>query len=266
VPTRVRFDAPARDFPCQMLPSLRHFAAVSQGPARWLCGLLLLIALAAGVRPARAQFSPAPDELTVFVYSLRNQPGSEAVAVVQSLLSARGSVQFQPEANNIVVRDTLSVASRVALALQNFDHPVQELRLEVKIIQAGPAQVSGDPLGLPLGLLRRLSELFKFESYRLAASVDVDTREGVEVHHQVGKEYLLSFRVGTVLEDRRIRLSGFRLARVSAAPGARPLLATNLTPWLDQTTVLGLAQEEGAPSALLVAITCRKAQPEPGPH
>ena len=227
---------------------------------------LALLALLASAAAAQAQFSPSADKLSVYVYTLRHQPASEAMALVSALLSARGTLELQAERNNIVVRDTLAVVSRVALALQGFDHPVEKLRLEVKIIRAGPPQVSGQPTGLPSGLLRRLSELFRYESYSLEAEVELAIQEGVEVSHQIGDEFLLSFRVGTVLEDRRIRLSGFRLTRVTAAPSARPLVATNLTPWLDQTTIVGLAKEEGARSALMVAVTCRKAQAETGPH
>ena len=229
-------------------------------------GLLGLLVFAAGAAGADAQFSPAPTPLSVYVYTLRHQPASEAMALVGSLLSVRGSVELQAENNNIVVRDTLSVVSRVAVALQAFDHPVEKLRLEIKIIRAGPSQVADQDTGLPVSLLLKLSELFRYEAYSLEAAVELEAEEGVEISHQVGKEFLLKFRVGTILEDRRIRLAGFRLARATASPTDRPLVATNLTPWLDQTTIVGLAQEEGSRSPLLVAVTCRRARPETGPH
>lgn len=235
--------------------------------ARRLLGLALAAVLTTvGTGPGGAQVSPVPnsvDDLRVLVFPLRYQPGNEALAMVGTLLSPRGTVEFDAQGNRIVVRDILAVLSRVAPALENFDHPLEDLRLEVKVIQAGPRQVGEHDTGLSPGLMRELSKLlagYQFESYQLMAFVDLLAKEGAEVRHQIGNQFHISFRVGTVLQDRRLRLANFRVARATAAPGARPLLATNLTPWLDQTMILGLAKEEGSRSALLVAVTCRKAK------
>jgi hypothetical protein len=238
----------------------------------WLAGLVLAASLAAaGAAPAGSQVSGEPahgvDELRVLEYPLRYQPGGEALAMVRTLLSPRGSVEFQAAGNRIVVRDILVVLSRVAPALQNFDHPLEDLRLEVKIIQAGPRQVGEHDPGLSPGLMRELSKVlvgYQFESYQLMAFVDLLAKEGAEVQHQIGNQFRISFRVGTVLQDRRLRLSNFRVARATSTPAERPLLSTNLTPWLDHTMILGLAKEEGSRSALLVAVTCRKAKMQAG--
>ena len=240
--------------------------------ARGLFGLLLAVGLmAVGTGPARAQVSgevpDGVDELRLLVFPLRHQPGTEALAMVRTLLSPRGSVEFQASDNRLVVRDILAVLSRVAPALQNFDHPLEDLRLEVKIIQAGPRQVGEHDPGLSPGLMRELSRVlvgYQFESYQLMAFVDLLAKEGAEVQHQIGNQFRISFRVGTVLQDRRLRLSNFRVSRAASAPAERPLLATNVTPWLDQTMILGLAKEEGSRSALLVAVTCRKARVQAG--
>ena len=239
----------------------------SPARARRLLGLALAALLAtAGVGPAAAQVSGIPsgiDDLRLLVFPLRYQPGNEALAMVGTLLSPRGTVEFDARSNRIVVRDNLAVLSRVAPALANFDHPLEDLRLEVKIIQAGPRQVGEHDTGLSPGLMRELSKLlvhYQFESYQLMAFVDLLAKEGAEVQHQIGNQFRISFKVGTVLQDRRLRLANFRVARATAAPAERPLLATNLTPWLDKTMILGLAKEEGSRSALLVAVTCRKAK------
>ena len=239
-------------------------------------GSLVLAAVLAvlGSGAASSQISPATpvhgvDELRLLEFPLRHQPGTEALAMVGTMLSPRGTVEFDAQANRMVVRDILAVLSRVALALQNFDHPIEDLRVEVKIIQAGPRQVGERDSGLSPGLMRELSKVligYQFESYQLVAFVDLLAREGAEVQHQIGNQFRISFRVGTVLQDRRLRLSNFRVARAAAVPPERPLLATNLTPWLDQTMILGLAKEEGSRSALLVAVNCRKARTQAGPR
>ena len=75
--------------------------------------------------------------------------------------------------------------------------------------------------------------------------------------YELGPEYQVSFRFGTLLENQRVKLSNFRIARrVEGRPEAT-LLQTNLNLRLDQMTSLGLAKSEESREALMVVLTLR---------
>ena len=116
-------------------------------------------------------------ELVVNVYRLEHQPASEAWALLQPLLSARGTVELQPGGNTIVVRDIQAALDRIVPELRGFDHAPRPMRLRVQIVQAFQGTAAAAPLGttgrLSPELVRRLRELLRYDSYVLNACVIV---------------------------------------------------------------------------------------------
>lgn len=210
---------------------------------------------------------PAPgveaEELILHAYTLKHQPAREALPLVEPLLSKRGTVELQPGDNTLVIRDTLAALSAIVPVLRRFDHPARPVRVEVILVEANRAPVSGvPPSTLPEALVRRLRSLLPFTFYHVLAQAQLDSREGEEVTYEMGEGYTVSFRLGTLLEDRRLKLHGFRITRQvpgnPVGPQRRQLIHTNLNLWLDQTMNLVLARSEESASALMVVLTCRK--------
>jgi hypothetical protein len=192
---------------------------------------------------------------------LQHQPVGEALLLVRPLLSARGSVELLTESNTLVVRDVASALARVLPVVHAFDHPISALKIEIQIIQAGnTAEVpsKGGPAIAP-DLQQRLRKLLRFDNFQLMAKTQFLAREGEPVAYQIG-DFGLSFRLGTVVESQRVKLHGFRMVREPGRPNEKQLIHSNLNPWLDQTTILGLASDESAGRALMVVVTCTKEQ------
>ena len=100
------------------------------------------------------------------------------------------------------------------------------------------------------------------------ARADLTSREGESVTSTLGDRFEVSFKAGSVDDDGRLRLEGFRIVPVSANKGPRyeaaplepgqrrepePMFHATLNLWLDQPLTLIVAQEE----SLVVAVTCR---------
>lgn len=229
-------------------------------PRLALAGVLGLLAILAPFAAAMAQDGEAeagrPGPLVLHAYTLRYQPASEAVALIFELLSERGTVELQPGGNTVVIRDTRPALQRILPVLTAFDHPAREVRLDVQIVRAtaGPGGV-GTASGLPESLVRRLRELLRYQSFDLVATASLVTMEGEEVTYEIGQEYAVTFRTGTLMDDQRIKLQGFRLDRRRAGEEGGALVETNLNLWPAEPMVLGLARKESSDSALMVVLT-----------
>ncbi len=244
---------------------------------RFVAGLLWAVALplvwsapgfaqTAG-KPAVRQRAGSP--LSLHAYTFVHQPASEALSLVHPLLSARGTVELQPADNTIVIRDTRAVIARIMPRLREFDHPVRSLAVEVMIVRSSRAVMSSPVThsDLPPDLTRRLRSLLPYEIYELAARADLATSEGQAVAYDLGSDFQVSFRVGTVHSDRSIRLAEFLVRRAGRSPGtagrAKPLIFTNLNLALDQNISLALAKSEESREALMIVLTVRAVDREP---
>lgn len=233
--------------------------------------LMLLLAARAEAqqRPSRPSVSPVPEQeetarddqqrLALHAYAMRHRPLAEAAELVRPMLSRAGSIELQPSRGTLVVRDTVASLSRIAPALRAFDRPLEPLDVEVLVVRALAAgeRPSAAPR-VPPDLERNLRALLRYERYELVAEAYLRSREGEEVTYELSGGFEVSFRVGSVIQDRRVRLSGFQVARAGADEDAPPLIHTNLNVWLDRTLTLGLARTEESSSALMVAVTCRR--------
>ncbi|HXU45785.1 MAG TPA: hypothetical protein VN783_09675 [Thermoanaerobaculia bacterium] len=204
------------------------------------------------------------ERLSLLGFTFRHQPSGEALALVQPMLSSRGTVELQA-GNKMVVHDARVILARILPMLREFDHPVRALDLEVMVVKASRAVMS-PPVShsdLPPDLTRRLRSLLPYDIYELSAQAQLATYEGQEVAYEIGPDYQVSFRVGTVLADRRVRLAGFQMRRSpkgSSVVRPKPLLFTNLNLALDQTMSLGLAKSEESREALMIVLTLRGAE------
>ncbi len=215
---------------------------------------------------------PAGPGLALHAYTFVHQPASEALAWVHPLLSERGTVELQPAGNTMVIRDSRAVIARIMPMLREFDHPIRPLSVEVMIVKASRAVLS-PPVShsdLPPDLTRRLRSLLPYEIYDLAARAELSTAEGESVAYDLGHEFQVSFRVGTVHSDRRVRLAEFLVRRSGRAAGgsvtagrSKPLIFTNLNLALDQNVSLALAKSEESREALMIVLTVRAIGREP---
>lgn len=223
--------------------------------ASFLTAVFLVSALA-----AQAQ---APNQPSLHAYALKHRRAGEAIALVSPLLSPNGTVELQPGSNTLVIRDTMAALNRIIPVLRSFDHPARPLTLELYIVRASRSQVSPaiPRSDLPDPLTRRLRSLLTYDIYEVQAQAQLASLEGQSVTYALAEDYKVSFRLGTVFGDQRVKLSDFRIVRRTdrRAPGAA-LIHTNLNLRLDQTMSLGLARSESSPEALMVVLTLRNGE------
>jgi hypothetical protein len=204
--------------------------------------------------------------LEVYAHTLRYRDASLAASVVRHRLSPRGTVEVQPSANTIVVRDIPSILERVKVEITEFDQPPFSVRLEMRVVKAGPKAVVSPPLPegseLPPAILAKLQSLLRYESYRVLAEASVSSLEGEAVDYSLGPEYSVSFTLGSVLAERRLHMEDFRIVeRLSSDKGRgldpKQLFHADLNLWMDRPFTLVLTRDDARQEALLVAITGR---------
>jgi hypothetical protein len=227
----------------------------------WTYGPAPTLAAQAGQQPRDAA------ELVLHAYTLRYQQALEAIPLIQPLLTARGTLELQPGGNTLVIRDTAAALARIVPVLHAFDHPAQPLKVEILIVRASRAAMVSPQVSrsdLPEPLTRRLRELLPYEIYELQAQANLGSQEGQAVAYELGDDYVVSFRLGTLMEAKRIRLANFEVSRRAAKSRATvPLVHTSLNLCLDQTMSLGLARSEGSRDALIIVVTVHHGDPRP---
>ncbi len=228
---------------------------------------LLAIGWPALVLAAPQSSTGASPPLVVHAYTLEHQPAVEAIGLIHPLLTKRGAVELQPGGNTLVIRDTAAVVRQAVALLADFDHPTSPIHLEIKIVRAGLGTAEPEAnRGLSPALLSRLRDLLRYQNYRLLADASIVAREAEEVAYRVGDDYRVSFRMGTLMADRRIKLHGFQVAHQLGNPEPKELIHTNLNLWLSKPMILGLAKEEASKEALMVILTCNLERPAVRPE
>ncbi|MEM8994940.1 MAG: secretin N-terminal domain-containing protein [Acidobacteriota bacterium] len=229
---------------------------------------LVVVALAALVAPAATAES---GELQILAYSLKHRPVSEALALVRPLLTTRGTVEEQRRGNTLVVRDEAAVLKRVGRALSSFDVPPKDMRLHIQVVQAGPhlkSVVSPPVQAVSAGSLSpelesRLRGVLRYEDYRVLAQADVPSKEGQGVNYSLGDEYQVSYRLGQVIGERRLKLEDFRIKKRTPSTNKgrqlepRELYHATFNLWLEKPFMLVITQDPGRQEALLIAISAR---------
>jgi hypothetical protein len=226
----------------------------------------LLAVLAAPSAPISAQMIRQEGELVLHAFTLRNRAATEAIQIVSPMLTKRGTVELQPATNTLVIRDTAAALGQIIPALRRYDRPSRPLSLDIYIVRATRSSISGAPgqSDLPEPLTRRLRALLPYDNYYGQAQARLSSREGEAVTYALGGEYEVSFRLGTIAEGQRVRLSDFRIVRRAEVrrTGASLIHTTLILP-LEQTTSFVLARNEGSHEALMVVLTLRQGRERP---
>ncbi len=246
-------------------PDLKLRGMLSSVAVVWL--------LLAAVSPLAATPPPASEsDLRVYAHTLRHRSTQEALVRIRPLLSPGGTVEEQPRDNTLVIRDSQTAIDQIASVLESFDLPPEELRVDIQVVRAGPKRSgisppSPEPVGEELApeLVAKLRDLLRYDDYRVMAKAGMTSKEGEEVTYSLGQGYKVSFRLGTVISDKRLKLQGFRVFKQHDNPANKgrrlepeQLFHATLNVWLDRPFNLVLAQDDSSKEALMVTISCRR--------
>lgn len=235
-------------------------------PRHIFTALALALWFSVGLTPmaqaqAGEQATPAP--LEVYVHTLSHRDARIAAGIITQKLSPRGTVEVQPGANTVVVRDIPTILHRVKADLREFDRPPAGVRLELRVVKAGPPPVISPPVAdrdeLPADLLAKLQALLRYDSYEVLAHAAVTSKEGEAVDYSLGPDYSVSFKLGSLHSGRKLRMEDFRIVeRLSSEKGRgvepKELFQADLNVWLDRPFTLVLTRDEQRKEALLVAL------------
>jgi len=233
---------------------------VAAARALRLGGALLAVALLLLAPAARAE--AAQPELVMHVYQLQHQSASEAMGIVVPLLSSRGTVQVRPGDNTLVVRDTVDALQKIMPIIYSFDHPSRSVDIQLWLVRATvTGGVSPEPpppplKPLPADLVGSLRKSFHYQEYALVGSSSVSALEGEKVTFEVAKDFIVRFRLGTVVGEQRLRLSDFEVMLETATGAPQSLLKSQLNLWLQRTMAMGLTAGQDSGTALLVVVRC----------
>ena len=256
--------SPRPAVPCPRLAVARRPARCRLLPLAALATLLLAVPVTAQQAAPADQEKAGPSarpELAVHVFQLRHQPVAEALALVLPLLSPHGSVEVRQAANTLVVRDQLAALAKIVPVLRSFDHEARPLDVTISILEARPRDTvspATPPAGSATGVLARLRAHLPYEHYELVAESHTAGTEGETVGFDLSSGWQIRFRLGTVLGERRVRLSQFEMSRQRLGIW-KPLLRSNLNVWLGKPHVLVLTADAESPNALVVVVECRLA-------
>ncbi len=245
-----------------------HIQPPSNRRARTRVALSLVAVVLMAFAPAGSLLAEsASDAREVHAFTLENQPASEALVLVRRLLSDDGTVELQPRENTVVVRDRRSVLDRLTPLIEAFDHPKIDLRFEIHLLRAG-GEAGEAP---PSEVVEKLERYLRYDAYHVLGSAGVTSREGGRVTYDLGDDYQVSFRPGTMVAGRSLKLHDFQItkrsprlvaanANKSRQPQPEQLIQTNLNLWREKQFIMVLSQDAGSEEELMIAI---KFRPDP---
>ena len=225
-----------------------------------ITSVFALVCLAvAGVAVAQAP-RPEDDPLKVLVFTFEHQSSEDALGEIRPLFSDQGTLELGPSQDTVVLRDHSGELESILRALRDFDHPRQQIRLEVQLLKAYRAPFSPIRLadGVSKELVSRLSSMLRYDGYESLSEAGFLSREGEEVAYDFGDDLSLDFRIGTIVQQDRLALKEFRVRRPSDSGEWVAVLRANLVLRLGQTLALVLLRDETAASAIVIAVTCHR--------
>lgn len=231
-----------------------------------LCSVLVLVTcfVLVAVSPAIAA-QDRVETLLLESFRFEHQPASEALSLIEPLLSSRGTVSVDREKNTVLVRDHPSVVGQMRPLLEEFDHPRRLFRLEVYLLEARrggsqPQEIEKSRRArseLPADIADSLGDLLAFRHYESLGSASVVVREGQTVVRDVGALHQLSFRAGTILLGQRLPLHSFEL-RGERSPGKqRRLFHADLNLKSDKALLLTVSADRQSQSGVVLALQWR---------
>jgi type II secretory pathway component HofQ len=128
----------------------------------------------------------------VAVIKVQYRRAAELVPVVQSMLSAGGSVTVSQRVNSLVIVDSPEAIRRVHAFLEQFDKPVEQVRIHVRFNTAGSDEESA------------IAARGRYSKDKVSVAVGGKKKDGVDIS----------------LEDRELRRSSTSSAFVVAMSGS----------------------------------------------
>jgi len=227
-----------------------------------ILALVLALTLTGPAAIVQAQTSGSDGtDLVVEAMTLRYRNAAQAIQLVHPLLSGRGTVELQPGGNTLVLRDVPRAIERIMPLLREFDQPANLVTVRVQIVSAS-SEAGGSQVGpnLPAAMMKRLHGMLRYENYSLLAMTEFAVQEGLDAAYELSNEYRVDFRLGRLLEDRRVSLEGFKISRRLAGGEMGSLIHTNLNLNLGRPMILGLAKSESSDRALMVIVECQQGE------
>ncbi|MCY3927303.1 MAG: hypothetical protein OXG81_03395 [Acidobacteria bacterium] len=208
---------------------------------------LLLSAAGAAQQEAETQVRHA--------FTLQHQRADDALEWMQGEMSPHGTIELQRATNTLVLRDARSVLEHLLALLRDFDHPRRQVELHIFILEAS-RRGQGDPRSeLPAELIDELGDWLAFTSYRQLGEGRFEAMEGEDVRFDIGTEFRIGFRVGTVLLDRRLKLYGVEVDRSRGDSLGERIFNGHVNVWVGKPLVLAISSRDSADSGLVVAVT-----------
>jgi Bacterial type II/III secretion system short domain len=230
--------------------------------------LALLLAAPLSAQPPRQSNDP----VSVGVFVLKYRRVEDAIRVLSPLLERSGSITVQPRTQTITVAAPVRDLERVQELLKQFDVPLRQYRVEVRIFRttadgSGSRSPGPSPL-VPKEMKRALHVGELLNGTTLVDSVQWSGVEGAEFSSTLGKIYRLTFRLEPG-GDQEVRFRDLSLARLrkqgQKAPDWEPLISTTMTTRLGQTTVVGASSAETSKRALILVFRVGDAGAAGGP-
>lgn len=246
--------------------------------------LLCLIGLA----PAGAAFAAAPAQggasdaaLVTRTFTVNYRPVDEVVALIQPVVSDRGSYAVQPRIKSVTVTDTADRLDRIRDLIAGFDLPPRSINLVIQIMRAvegappGGAKPPARRMGLPPSVIQDLTKWGVITQIGNASLPTAENESGSVALGESPDDYRVSFRMGAVTPSLGvIRMERFVLERARrAAPAAGagggdgtapPQYVTLMDLVLNlkdrQTTVLGATSSQDSKQALFVSVTATSSE------
>jgi type II secretory pathway component GspD/PulD (secretin) len=145
-----------------------------------------------GLVPALILFYSVSSANEVAVIKVQYRRAAELVPVVQSMLSAGGSVTVSQRVNSLVIVDNPEAIRRVQAFLEQFDKPVEQVRIHVRFNTAGSDEESA------------IAARGRYSKDKVSVAVGRKKKDGVDIS----------------LEDRRHRRNSTSSAFVVAMSGS----------------------------------------------
>jgi hypothetical protein len=200
-------------------------------------------------------FADAADvgrSLKVQTFQLKHKQADVAAGVIKPLMSAEGSMSFQPAANSLVVTDVAENMKKIAAAIAQFDAPPQPLQLSIRLVSA--SRGNAGRVDSALSDVASKLALLRYNVLEDAGSAQVTGREG-EAGLVDLTGYRADFRFGEydAMSD-SVKLSDFKLLKLDGDQ-LTPVLKTTLNLKLGQTVIIGATRQPGSQRALMIVVT-----------
>lgn len=232
-----------------------------------LCGVLVVVALLAGVPAGLASEDPPP-QVETRVFLVKHRAVEEVALLVRPALGDQGSVTMQPRIKLVTVTDEPARLDQISRLIASFDIPPRHVHLAVSLLMGrqepdpedrSPTMRAPRMPGIDRDLRQALA-LTSWTDYSLLGSASFTAAEGEESTLSLGEDYRIRLKVGTVNpEQASTRFEQFALERRhvddSGAEELRTIWDQVLNLRDNQLYVFGATRLEESRRAIFLSIT-----------